>query len=422
MDSRFQQFFIGFLFFALFSSNHLVAQTTYLHCGKLIDGTSETVFEKRTIVVRANQIERIEKGYTNVPAGAEAIDLKDYTVMPGLIDCHVHMETRIGKGSYMDRYVMNEADLAFRASQYAEITLMAGFTTVRDLGGSGVNTSLRDAIKRGWVKGPRIISAHKSIAITGGHADPTNGAKRGLLDYPGPESGVADGPDECRKAVRQQVKNGADVIKITATGGVLSVARDGKRPQFTEAEIEAIVETANDFGLKVTAHAHGDEGMARAVRGGVASIEHGTLMSENTMDLMIEKGTYYVPTITAGRSVADSAKIGGFFPALVTPKALEIGPKIQETFGKAYKRGVKIAFGTDAGVFEHGKNGLEFEYMVEAGMPPIETILSATKSASDLLDMDDQIGSIEAGKLADIVAVKGDPLEDIKLLQNIPFV
>lgn len=410
------------LVFFLLISTISIAQTTYLHCGKLIDGTNESLATEMTIIVQNGQILMVQKGYSEVPPDAEAINLKDYTVMPGLIDSHVHIESQYGAGSYIERYVMNEADLAFRSTQYAKTTLMAGFTTVRDLGGSGVNTSLRDAIARGWVIGPRIFSANKAISITGGHGDPTNGAKKDLLGYPGPDRGVADGIDECRKAVRQQVKNGADLIKITATGGVLSVARDGKRPQFTEEEIKAIVETANDFGIKVTAHAHGDEGMARAVRAGIASIEHGTLMSEETMDLMIERGTYYVPTITAGKSVADSAKIAGFFPALVTPKALEIGPQIQATFGKAYKRGVKIAFGTDAGVFDHGKNGLEFQYMVEAGMPPIETILSATKGAADLLGESDRLGSLETGKLADIVAVKGDPLQDISLMANIQFV
>jgi imidazolonepropionase-like amidohydrolase len=239
---------------------------------------------------------------------------------------------------------------------------------------------------------------------------------------PGATEGVANGPDECRKAVRQQVKNGADLIKIASTGGVLSVAKDGSSPQFTEDEIRAVVETARDFGMKVACHAHGAEGMKRAIRAGVHSIEHGTLMDDEVIKLMVAKGTYYVPTITAGRSVGDSAKISGYYPAVVVPKALEIGPKIQSTFGKAYKAGVKIAFGTDAGVFSHGKNYLEFQYMTEAGMPVMEAIRSATVNTAELLGIQDILGTIEKGKLADIIAVDGDPLADVSVMRNVSFV
>lgn len=410
---------MGMLLWAL----PMQAQTlTYIHCGQLIDGVSSAPQAQMTIVVEGNTIQSVTAGYTKPPKGAQVVDLKDKTVMPGLMDMHVHIEHEYARGSYIDRYTLNEADIAYRAARYAETTLMAGFTTVRDLGGTGVNVSLRNAINQGIATGPRIYTAAKSIAITGGHADPTNGAKKGLYDYPGPEMGVADGPDACRQAVRQQVKNGADLIKITATGGVLSVARDGHRPQFTQAETDAIIETANDFGITVAAHAHGDEGMYRAVKSGITSIEHGTLMQERTMDLMIEKGTYYVPTITAGKSVADSAKIRGYYPAIVRPKALEIGPKIQATFAKAYKRGVKIAFGTDAGVFPHGLNALEFQYMTEAGMPAMAAIQSATMEAAKLLRIDEQVGSLEAGKWADLIAVPGNPLEDIKVMMQVDFV
>jgi imidazolonepropionase-like amidohydrolase len=413
--------YINTLFIVLLGISAM-AQTQYLHCGGLIDGNSDKVMKEMTVIVEGKVIKAVEKGYQNPPDGTILIDLKEMTVMPGLMDMHVHLEGEYNNHSYLERFTLNDADRAYRSVVYSETTLMSGFTTVRDLGGTGVNVSLQQAIARGFVVGPRIYTACKSIAITGGHADPTNGAKKDLLDYPGPKDGVADGPDECRKAVRQQVKNGADLIKITATGGVLSVARDGHRPQFTEEEIEAIVETANDFGIKVAAHAHGDEGMRRAVVGGVASIEHGTMMSGETMELMKKHGTYYVPTITAGRAVADSAKIEGYYPALVTPKALEIGPMIQSTFAKAYKKGVKIAFGTDAGVFPHGKNALEFQYMVEAGMKPMEAIQSATMNAAELLGVEDKLGSIENGKLADIVAVPGNPLKDIKLMMDVIFV
>ncbi len=410
------------LLFAFLFTSFSFSQTYYLHCGKLIDGKNDKIMKEKTIIVNDNIIEEIKDGYATAPDGVTVIDLKDKTVMPGLMDMHVHMESIYDKNSYLNRFVMNDADVAYRSVGFAEITLMSGFTTVRDLGGSGVNVSLQKAIARGFVKGPRIYTAAKSIAITGGHADPTNGAKKDLMEYPGPEQGVADGPDECRKAVRQQVKNGADLIKITATGGVLSVARDGQRPQFTLEEIKAIVETADDFGIKVAAHAHGDEGMRRAVIGGVASIEHGTKMSDGTMDLMIKHGTYYVPTITAGWSVADSAKIDGYFPEVVRPKALEIGPLIQGTFAKAYKKGVKIAFGTDAGVFPHGNNALEFKYMTDAGMPAMEAIQSATMGGATLLGVEDQLGSIEKGKLADIIAVDGNPLDDIEVMMDVQFV
>jgi imidazolonepropionase-like amidohydrolase len=299
---------------------------------------------------------------------------------------------------------------------------MIGFTTVRDLGGSGVNISLRNAINKKLIKGPRIYTAGKSIATTGGHADPTNGYRSDLMGDPGPAAGVANGADECRKAVRQRYKDGADLIKITASGGVLSVAKSGENPQFSEEEIKAIVETAHDNGFKVAAHCHGAEAMKRAVRAGVNSIEHGTLMDDEVMQLMKQHGTYYVPTITAGKAVGDSAKKPGYYPALVTPKALAIGPKIQSTFGKAYKAGVKIAFGTDAGVYAHGKNWLEFVYMAEAGMPAMETIQSATVAAAELIGVSDKIGSIEKGKFADIIALDGDPVKDIQAMGRVTFV
>ena len=299
---------------------------------------------------------------------------------------------------------------------------MAGFTTVRDLGGSGVNISLRNAINRGLTVGPRIYTAGRTIATTGGHGDPTNGLNKLFMGDPGPADGVVNGPDDCRKAVRQRYKEGSDCIKITATGGVLSNAKDGSGPQFTDEELKAIVETAKDYGFRVAAHAHGAEGIKRAARAGVNSIEHGTLMDQEAMAIMKEHGTWLVPTIIAGRSAADSAKIPGFFPPLVTPKAIAIGSRIQETFGRAYRAGVRIAFGTDAGVYMHGKNYIEFQYMVEGGMPPMECLKAATVSAADLLDQKDNLGAIEKGKLADIIAVDGDPIKDIKVMKDVVFV
>ncbi|MFT5778681.1 MAG: imidazolonepropionase-like amidohydrolase, partial [Crocinitomicaceae bacterium] len=360
-----------FLSFSLIlSATVLFSQSTYLQCGKLLDTENGKVLTEMTIIVTDTKIVKIAKGYiASKNAQDIIIDLKDKTVLPGLIDMHVHLEGESNPHSYIEPFTLNEADIAFRSVNYAKTTLLAGFTTVRDLGGSGVNTSLRKAIDAGIIDGPRVYSAGKAIATTGGHADPTNGWKQDLMGDPGPDEGVINSVDEARKAVRQRYKNGADVIKITATGGVLSVAKSSSNPQFTIEEIEAICLTAADYGMHVAAHAHGDEGMRRAVLGGVKTIEHGTMMSEATMDLMIKHDVYLVPTITAGKEVTENAAIENYYPDVVVPKALEVGPKIQGTFAKAYKRGVKIAFGTDAGVYTHGENNREFSYMVEAGMP-----------------------------------------------------
>jgi len=398
------------------------SQKTYIWCGTLIDGVSNEPRKSMTIVVENNKITAVENGFINAGANDKTIDLKTRTVTPGWIDCHVHLESETNPNAYTERFTLNPADYAFQSVGFSERTLMAGFTTVRDLGGSGVNIALRNAINKGLVKGPRIFTAGKSIATTGGHADPTNGFRKDLMGDPGPAEGVVNGPDECRKAVRQRYKDGADLIKITATGGVLSVATSGSNPQFTEEEIKAIVETAKDYGFKVAVHAHGPEGMKRAIRAGVNSIEHGTLMDDEAISLFKQYGTWYVPTITAGKSVADSAKKPGYYPAVVAAKAIEIGPKLQNTFGKAYKAGVKIAFGTDAGVYKHGMNWLEFGYMIEAGMKPMDAIKSATINAAELLGQKEKLGSIETGKLADIVAVDGDPLTDSKIFGKVVFV
>jgi len=412
-----------FLLICLTISLTLTAQDIYLHCGKLIDTKTGKIQKEMTVVVSGNKIKDVQKGYISPTSeNDKTIDLKSKTVMPGLIDMHVHIEGQLNRKSYIEDFVLNEADLAFNSVGFAKKTLLAGFTTVRDLGGSGVNVSLRNAINAGKIDGPRIITAEKALGTTGGHADPTNGRNRSLIGDPGPKEGVVNSVDDAKKAVRQRYKNGADMIKITATGGVLSVAKSGQNPQFTLEEIKAITQTAKDYGMHVAAHAHGDEGMQRAIIGGVKTIEHGTLMSEETMELMKKHNAYYVPTITAGKSVEAKAKIKGYFPAIIVPKALAIGPKIQETFGKAYKKGVAIAFGTDAGVFDHGKNGKEFGYMVEAGMPAIETIQSATITNANVLEMSAKIGHIAIGMLADIVATDDDPTKNINTMENVVFV
>lgn len=401
----------------------LTAQSTYLHCGKLIDTKSGKVLKEKTIVVSGDKIISVENGYVN-PTNSEdvTVDLKSKTVMPGLIDMHVHIEGETSPKSYLNKYTLNDADVAFNSLNYAKVTLMSGFTTVRDLGGSGVNIALRNAINAGKVVGPRIFTAGKSLATTGGHADPTNGSSKNLMGDPGPKEGVVNGVEDARKAVRQRYKNGADLIKITATGGVLSVAKSGQNPQFSIEEIKAICETAKDYGFHVAAHAHGDEGMQRAILGGVKTIEHGTLMSAETMELMKKHDVYLVPTITAGKFVSDKAKIEGYYPEIIVPKALNIGPKIQDMFGRAYKAGVKIAFGTDAAVFYHGDNAKEFGYMVEAGMPEIEALQSATITNAMLLNMEDQIGQLKTNYIADIIAVNDDPTTTISTMENVIFV
>ncbi|MDG1271082.1 MAG: amidohydrolase family protein [Flavobacteriaceae bacterium] len=409
--------------FLVLATTVAFSQQTYLHCGAIFDAPKGKLIKEQTIVVEGNKIIQLQKGYIQ-PTGENTtvIDLKNKTVLPGFIDMHVHIENEYNATSYINQFVDNDADTAYDAALYAQRTLLAGFTTVRDMGGSGVNVSLRDAIAAGKVPGPRIFTAEKAIGTTGGHADPTNGSKKSLMGDPGPAQGVINSPEDGKKAVRQRYKNGADCIKITATGGVLSVAKNGQNPQFTLEEIKSIVSTANDYGMHVAAHAHGDEGMYRAVLGGVTTIEHGTLMSVRTMDLMKEKNAYLVATITAGKQVAEKAKIKGYFPDVVTPKALEIGPQIQDTFGRAYKRGVPIAFGTDAGVYPHGLNALEFGYMVEAGMPEVKALQSATITNARLLKSENELGQIAVGFYADIIATDSNPLEDIKTLESIPFV
>ena len=400
----------------------LLAQRTLIHCGNLFTGTSNDMQPQMTVVVEGNKITAVQKGFTPATGQDKVLDMKAKTVLPGLIDMHVHLESETRRGGAIDGFTRNPPDVAYQAAKHAKTTLLAGFTTVRDLGGSGVNVSLRNAVNQGLVDGPRIMTVGKAIATTGGHADPTNGYRKDLMGDPGPAEGVINGPEDARKAVRQRYKDGSDLIKITATGGVLSNAKDGSGPQFTEEEVKAVVDAAKDYGFAVAAHAHGAEGIKRAIRAGVQTIEHGTLMDDEAIELFKKYGTYYVPTIIAGKTAADSARHFGYYPALVTPKALAIGPKIQATFAKAYKAGVNIAFGTDAGVFIHGYNAKEFEYMVEAGMPPVAAIRSALLTNAKLLGLDTQIGSIEPGKLADIIAVAENPVQNIKTLQTVQFV
>ncbi|MEM7358787.1 MAG: amidohydrolase family protein [Pseudomonadota bacterium] len=390
-----------------------------LYCGSLVDVENSQVLGPHTITVVDGKISAIEAGQ----ASDGAIDLGEHTCLPGLIDMHVHLTSQSSARSYIENFTLNPPDYAYRAAHYARITLAAGFTTVRNPGDSGgVTRSLRDAIKQGIATGPRIYTAGKSLATTGGHADPSNGYRADLMGDPHAKEGVVNGTAEAMRAVRQRYKEGADLIKITATGGVLSTAKNGQNPQFNDAELEAIMTTAKDYGFKVAAHAHGAEGMKRAIRAGVDSIEHGTLMDDEVRRLMKKHGTYLVPTILAGEFVAQKAKIDGYFPEIVRPKAAAIGPQLKANFKKAYEAGIKIAFGTDSGVSAHGDNAQEFALMVESGMPAMEAIRTATVHAADLLGEPELLGSISNGKFADIIAVRGNPLGDISILENVDFV
>ncbi len=406
---------------AALASSVTLAATTHLQCGRLVDVKALTVLTDRTIVVDGNKIVRVDAGFTT-SNGAAMVDLKNQTCLPGLIDLHVHLSSSISPTSTFEGFTFNPPDYAIRAVANAEITLLAGFTSVRDLGSPpGVSVALRNGIAQGIVKGPRIVAAG-SVASTGGHGDPTNAVRADLLVSAGAPSGIANGPDEARRVVRQRYKEGFDLIKIATTGGVLSLAKSGDAPLLADEELAVIVKTARDYGMVVAAHAHGAEGMKRAIRAGVQTIEHGTYLDEEGAALMKKNGTWLVATISAGKFVAEKAKIAGFFPAIVRPKALAIGPQLQDTFAMAYKAGVKIAFGTDQGVAPHGENAREFEYMVEAGMPPLEAIRSATLYGAMVLGMDKQLGTIEAGKLADIIAVAGDPSKDITSMSRVGFV
>lgn len=420
---RFSVSFLALYLLLSVASRPAAAQRTLIHAGRLIDGIADNAAGESTVTVEDGRIVAVEMGFARGRSEDTVIDLRDYTVLPGLMDMHVHLTSESSPASYMERMTLNPADYAIRGVVYARRTLLAGFTTVRDTGGEATTiVALRNAINQGLVPGPTVYTATASLASTGGHGDPSNGLAKAFSIDPGPAIGVVNGLEDARKAVRQRYKEGADLIKITATGGVLSMAKSGQNPQFTEAEIRAIVDTAKDYDFHVAAHAHGTEGIKRAIRGGVTTIEHGTYMDDEAFALMKEHGTYWVPTISAGNFVAEKAKIPGYFPEIIRPKAAAIGPVIQSTFSRAYKAGVKIAFGTDCGVCPHGDNAKEFLYMVEGGMPPMAAIQSATSVTAKVLGIGDDVGTLVAGKRADLIAVLGDPIADVTRLQQVAFV
>jgi len=373
------------------------------------------------VVITGNTITSVESGWA-APAGARVIDLRTATVLPGLIDSHTHITSGSIGNAVVRAATETPLDAAVRSTAYARRTLLAGFTTVRNVGAEGgADVALKRAIEAGVVDGPRIWTARTTISITGGHGD-QGGLRPDLWVAPTWMDGIVDSPDEARKAVRYQHKYGADLIKITATGGVLSIGDSGDAQQFTDDELRAIVESAHLLGIKVAAHAHGKEGIISAIRAGVDSIEHGTYADDEAFTAFKEHGTYLVPTIIAGKTVAEMATVPGYFHPTVQAKAERIGPLIQGMFSRAYAAGVKIASGTDSGVSEHGDNAREFGYMVEAGMPPIEAILSATRDAADLIGASDRVGSIQPGRFADVIAVAGDPIADISEMRRVSFV
>ena len=395
---------------------------TLVYAGALIDGRAEAARKVVTITVDGDRIAGIADGYTAPAAGDTVIDLRNATVLPGLMDLHVHLDGQQSPQTYTEGFYLNPGDYALRAAYYAKKTLLAGFTTVRNLGDTNYSTrALRNAIAAGWVDGPRVYTAGPAIGTTGSHADNTNGYSDQVMRlFPEPE--IFNGADGARAAVRDHVKHGVDVIKIMTTGGVLSLGDTAQGAQMTNEEVRAVVETAHEYGLKVAVHAHGTEGMKRAILAGVDSIEHGTFMTDEIVALMKEHGTYYVPTLSAGHFVMEKAKTPGFLPPSVAAKAMLVGPAMTVTFQRAYHAGVKIAFGTDQGVAPHGENAKEFIYMVDAGMTPMDAIKTSTLEASKLLGVDKELGTVETGKFADLVAVPGDPLADISLMTKVSFV
>ncbi len=405
------------LVLGLFGSQSVAALN--IHCGHVFDANKASMLSNQIIQVENERIVALA-AYSN-----QTVDL-DYSqqyCLPGLIDMHTHITHESSATRYLERFQHDAADVAFNATVFAKRTLAAGFTTIRDLGDEfNVSVALKNAINQGKVAGPRIFTAAKSLATTGGHADPSNGHRDGLFPHTTPEHGVLNGSSDAMRAVRQRYKDGADLIKITATAGVLSQAASGDNTQFSESELAAVIATAKDYGFKVAAHAHGKAGMLRAIKAGVASIEHGTYLDDEVIRAMKQQGTYLVPTLIAGNWVSEKSKIDGFFPAVVAKKAATIGPLLAGSFKRAHTAGVKIAFGTDSGVSEHGRNGEEFALMVDNGMTAAAALQAAMVHAAELLGQADQLGQIKAGFYADLVVVDSNPLVDINVMTEIKTV
>ncbi|WP_203293656.1 metal-dependent hydrolase family protein [Luteirhabdus pelagi] len=414
------------LFICVFTLPSYAQQTTILHAGTLLAVPGTEPSKEQSIVIRNGKIVEVRSGYiaaTGSNSNATIIDLKDSFVMPGFIDMHTHITGERDPAANPHEWTtLYDEDAAYRAIPFAEATLDAGFTTVRNLGGDHkLVTALKRAIAEGNVKGPRIIASLGAISATGGHGD-WHGYRPEIMNAFEQNVGICDGTDDCRRAVRARIKQGADVIKITATGGVLSNTAAGVAQQLTDEELESIVETAHSLGRKVAAHAHEADGINAALRAGVNSIEHGSYLDDESVRLFNENDAYLVPTLLAGVSVSEELEVNNQIPPAIAEKIRQVAPVVEESFKRALKGGVKIAFGTDSGVSKHGTNAREFEIMVEYGMDENEAIRSATIVAAELLGMEDSLGTISSGKWADIVAVKENPLQNISALTNISFV
>jgi imidazolonepropionase-like amidohydrolase len=393
-----------------------------VQCGHLIDTQSGRMLGESTILIEGTRINTVQPGRA-APTAALLIDLNEYTCLPGLIDAHTHLTKQTSPTAYVDQFHWNPAAYVLRSTVYARRTLLAGFTTVRNVGDyNNESAALRDAINAGVLVGPRIYTAGIPIGSTGGHADRTDNYRMDLMGDPGVAAGIINSPEEAVKSVRLHYKLGDDLIKIMPSGGVLDESPSGDNPQMTLEEIKAVVSTAHDCGFAVAAHAHGAEAIRRAVVAGVDSIEHGTYMNDEDARLMKQNGTWYVPTMMTAEYVAQKAAVPGYYPPNVAVKAAVIGRVLLETAGRAYRAGVRIAFGTDAGDYPHGQNAHEFELMVAAGMPAMYAIQAATMNAAQLLKHEKNLGSLSPGKLADVIAVSGDPLADIGVLKHISFV
>ena len=393
---------------------------------RMFDGKGDEVVSPGLVVVSGGRIVAAGAGAA-IPKGADVIDLGDATILPGFIDAHTHVTFEASddwKQDQIDSLRKTIPERTLDATVYARKTLMAGFTTVRDVGADGfIDVGLRNGIASGKVVGPRMLVAVNGIGATGGHCDPTGGFRAGLFGKePGVEQGVANGPDAVRAAVRFNVKNGADLIKTCATGGVLSEADEVDTPQLTQAELDALVDEARSLRKRTVAHAHGAEGAKRAIRAGISSIEHGSFLDDEALDMMKERGTYLVPTLLALEGIRERLERSAFMPQQIVEKARAAIARCSQMFKHALSKGVKIGFGTDAGVYPHGRNAEEFHLMADLGMTPVDALKSATSANADLLGLSDRVGVLEAGKYADVIAVPGDPVKEIRVTEKVFFV
>ncbi|ASJ95876.1 metal-dependent hydrolase family protein [Shewanella marisflavi] len=409
---------------AIFLSHSLsAAEVTVIHAGILLADPAAKPASEQTLVITDGKISQVAAGYQSVETiapGAHYVDLKQAFVMPGLMDMHVHLQGELGPNNDSQRLRMSDADVAMQSAYFAKKTLMAGFTTVRDLGAKPEQIyALRDAIDKGWLDGPRII-ASGGVSVTGGHGD-VDGMSPDLLDKFTTKT-ICDGPYDCRRATRRAIKFGADVIKITSTGGVLSDTNTGTGLQMNDDEIKEIVETAHALGRKVASHAHATEGINAALRAGVDSIEHGSYADKESIKLLKRNGAFLVPTLLAGDTVVHMAEESNFMSSAIKQKATRVGADMTANFTRAYKAGVKIAYGTDSGVSAHGINAREAVLMSQAGMSNQDVLISATINGAALINMSDSLGTLAVGKQADIIATQGNPLEDISALLDVGFV